>query len=121
MENQNQNSFSFDNPYIKSRWAKGKEFEGRGKQIKILNFEILLKGEGNPPAYYVSEQWNGTYRLTFSDFSEQSTRIYENRYQEFCDDLKKAQIKPNQLGILKRYRDEKNHWRWSWQFIENQL
>ena len=107
--------FNFHNPWRKSIWGKATDFDNLGQQIKILNFEILQKNEGNPPAKYVAEDWNGTYRLTYENTADEK-KIYENRYHQFCDDLK-GKIKPNQLGVLKRSRIGKI-WKWEWRPLE---
>lgn len=108
--------FNFENPYRKSVWAKALDFDGLGQQIRITNYQVLLKGEGEPPAQFVDDQWNGTYRLSFLDATGDE-KHYENRYHDFNDDLKEANIKPNQLGILRRERDGRR-WKWSWQPIQ---
>lgn len=107
--------FEFENPYRKSIWAKSEEFRGDGKKIKILGFQSLLKDEGNPPAHYVSDQWKGTYRLTFED--DGMKRFYENRYHEFADDLKNSGMKQGQIGVL--FNNKKgNKWEWEWTALE---
>ena len=106
------NLFDFDNKYIISRWAKAEEFRGDGKQIKPLKWEVLIKGEGNPPAHYVNNK-NYSYRLTFED-GEGNVRIYENRWDSFMISIKNSGIKPNVWGVLKNFQDEKGHWQWEW-------
>lgn len=102
--------FNYENPHRKSVWAKATDFDGLGKQIKPISFKVLLKGEGEPSANFVSDQWGGTYRLTFE--AENSDILhYENRYHDFSDDLK-GRLE-NKWGVLRRYRDGK---RWRWEF-----
>jgi len=106
------------------RYALPKEFDGAGKYITILNFELLTVAEltardGRAPKYPPK---NDPYvrRLTFTEGMDGTERIMDVNSPRFQDDLAKYDIKTGTSGILKRTPRQGINKGFSWEFIISQ-
>lgn len=114
-------------PKILSRWATPKEFDVPGKEITIVNFEVLslqeiIDRDGRPPLYppELGKADHDGYvrRLTFMQEGHNGERTLDSNSKRFQNDLSGKIPGKGVKGILMR---EQNGKRNKWDFKTNPI